>query len=808
MASKGIFSETATPADSQAALASNDVPQSSTALGSGHPSGSGRTVQPGSLSTASNASGASKPNIAPLLMMAKRQPAGLTRSTSNAQSVSPNETLLKTPASLADDTYNPFGEASSPSPLLQRTQTFRRIMSSASKSLRRHRTDTDASVANSTLDPDSPTGHQSYLAMAKKSEHDKDGEGKGAGKAPGGKARRMSLGAALMMPPPPRTANAMDLKTIIKFTISAVGILYGDVAAAPMFVFKSVFREGGGMLALLSLVPQPDDENCPPWLVKHYKKIFFLALTGCAFLLADGFVTPAISMLAALEAFHGFPVDSWRVWLAMSMMIPLFYVQRFGLGRITQLFPVILTIWFFAIAIIGAYNIYLVPDILNCLNPMWIVNVCILRGINGSLSLLSTVLLVVSGLEFLYADLGAFTRKPIMLSFCIVCAPFTMLSYIGQGAYLLHAYRSNRYTDAQLFKLINNLFFEAAPTWLLWPFVILGTLVSIAGSQSVISGCFAMLDQAISIRVIPPVESIHIVGAGGHGTYYTPSFCFVLFVGGIVLCGSYRSSDGLSEIIGFCVAGAMFITSVMIMTVMKTKWHWPNWKVAIYVLCVFSLDIVYVVAAFTKVFQNAWVTVLYSALFFGIMYVYVGTQEDMNLALEDKCWTMQQVRQHVRQNPRTKGCGVFIANHDEEVPLVLTMVASKLPALPEDLILLTVQCLKSQPFVSEDDRVTVRVVDPTHGVYRVLILFGFAERSADIMQSLAKAKKRGLRMKHEQGMTFYISKHSVQAMAERPFYRRWKHKMFEVLARNTNTQLKTLGLPPDKVMEVSNVLLL
>ncbi|KAI9220250.1 potassium transporter-domain-containing protein [Blastocladiella britannica] len=741
--------------------------------------------------------------------------------------------------SFNDDTYNPFSAAPLASPLppsspMAMTPTLSRLVGTF-----RNRTTSAASTASSTV------SKQSYLTMAKQ-QNAADAAPSKLGSAPGQgkKGRRMSLGAALMMPPPPRVSEKMDLKTLASFTLGALGILYGDVATGPMFILKACFKDGitldhietdvlgilsfmiwitillgvvkyclvvlhadnngeGGILALLSLVPQPDDDGCPPFLAQHYQKVFYIALCGCSFLLADGLVTPAISMLAALEGFRvledEYPsmfsvhVETWRIPVTCCLLLPLFYVQRFGLGRITKVFPVVMCIWFLAIAVGGVRNIIQAPWVLKAFNPGYMMDLMYLRGWNATLSLLSTVLLVASGLEFLYADLGAFKRKPIIISFSVICAPCILLSYLGQGAVLLTADTSN---SDEFLHLIHNLFFKSFPTWASWPLVLLGMCVSAIGSQAVISGTFALIDQAVAIRIVPPIESVHIMGHGG--TYYVPSFCFVLWAGSTVLVAVFQDSEVLVDMFGFCVAGAMVITSTLILIIMKVKWKFVTFKILPYGV-IMLFDVLLFIASFIKIAKIGWITLIYSSAILGIMHIFVSTWNDINNALEQRFWTLQQVRQHIRANGRVKGCGVFVAYADEEVPHVLSVLAERLPALPEEIVLLTVQCMKGLPFVAEEDRVTVRAVDSYQGVYRVLLNFGFAERSADVVAAIGKAKKRGLKLKDDDMITYFVSRYSVCARRELPFWKRWQHKVYEVLSRNSNNQVSNLGLPIDKI---------
>ncbi|KAJ3372627.1 hypothetical protein GGF31_001647 [Allomyces arbusculus] len=698
-----------------------------------------------------------------------------------------------------------------------------------------------------------PGDARSYLTQARQQEQKMAGQHGGAA-PPGRKGRRMSLGAALMMPPAPR----VNEQTLFGFTFNALGILYGDLAAGPMFLMKSAFHKGisttnpethilgavsfmiwisivlgvikyclvvlkadnngeGGMLALFSLVPQPDDDGTAPFLQRHYDKIFMLALLGCAFLLGDGLVTPAICMLAAIEGFlvieaknpgqFAVPVSTWRVPVTCVLLVPLFYVQRFGLGSPTKIFPYIMMVWFTALAAIGLWNIVQIPWVLKAFNPWTMISVMYLLKTKATLELLSTVVLVVAGLEFLYADLGTFKRRPISLSFSAIVVPCTLLSYLGQAATLLGAHDAHERTE-----LVHNLFFEAAPEWALWPLVLLGTVVSAVGSQSVISGCFAMIDQAITLRVFPTFHSVHLMGHDGHGTYYVPSFNAVLFLASLCLVVGYQDSETLSGIFGFCVAGAMLITSLLAVLIMIVKWKLAAWRVATYCLVILFFDGMLFIAVCTKLATGAWIACLFALSFFGLMFVFKDTWADINHAMDDKFWTMTQVRQHLRSHARVKGLGVFVAYADEEVPHVLSALAHRLPAMPDEVILLSLNCIKSLPFVAEEDRVIFRAVDPANGVYRLLISFGFAERPLDALAAIQRAKKRGLKVKNEDQATFYVSRHAVlparDANGVRAALRRVKHYLYEVVSRNSNNQVETLGLPVKDVLEVTNVLIL
>ncbi|KAJ1504129.1 hypothetical protein HMI54_007387 [Coelomomyces lativittatus] len=565
----------------------------------------------------------------------------------------------------------------------------------------------------------------------------------------------------------------------------------------------------GGMLALFCSIPHPnEDEKVQIALEKYYPWIYSLALLGCAFILGDGMIVPAISMLAALEGFHsiehGHPeyfsisVKSWITPSACAFLFCLFSVQRFGLGKVSWIFPPILIVWCLALFCIGVAQLVTLKTPLNAFCPWYMIRSVQEFGVAYTLSKLSIVLLVVAGMEFFYADLGAFKRRPMTISYTMIVVPSILSSYLGQASFLLQMQKENHVDQ-----ILNDLFFESSPSWLRWPLVILGMLVSAVGSQSVLSGCFALLDQAITLRALPPFLSKHLLAGDNHGTYFVPFFNFIFFLGSLLLAIVFKDSVVLSDLFGLCVSGAMLITSILTMIVMYVRWNTKVYWIVGYCV-ILMLDIIVFIAALTKLTSNAYISLFFSIAIFVIMYTYKSTCDNIDAALEDSLWTTAMTRQHLRQNPRIDGLGVFISNSDEEIPHVLSLLASKLTSLPKNVVVVTTNCMRSIPFVASEDRLNFRCVDPQQGLYRILLTHGFAERPMPISIALLMAEKRGLRL--HKNLTYFVSRIIIYVHSQARWYQRWRYYVFEVLTRNVQQRDQALQLPPHQVMWVSSIL--
>ncbi|KAL7750675.1 hypothetical protein RI367_004017 [Sorochytrium milnesiophthora] len=686
------------------------------------------------------------------------------------------------------------------------------------------------------------------------------------------KGKNMSLGAALMMPPPPRVNENMDWKTLTRYAFNAIGVVYSDLASAPLFVIRPAVKNTmpdlqkaisagtlsslvidrtyyevgvygavsfiiwlfivlsvkymllvfqadnngeGGMLSMMSLIPTPEEDESSPYLRYTYKITLFIGVLGCAFLLGDGMIAPSISLLGAMEGlvaiqgtYHYFSVDPqiFIRYVAGAVLFVVFYVQQYGLGKWSASFKPIMLLWFVVIGVVGLINIIQVPAILQAFNPLCMWNLVYDRGWTQASQTVAVAVIIIAGMEFIYADIGAFKRKPIYLAYGAVVFPSLLFSYLGQGAKLLSLDMSPAHVETSL-KIIDDIFFECAPSWLLWPLVILGATVSCLGSQAIISSCYSIIDQAISLRVFPPLETCRVDQGGDHTTAYVPMFNKFLFLGSMIMTLVLGDSENLSQLYGVSVTGAMFITSILLMYIMRYKWRSKTWKLVGYSV-VLLFDVALFLSSLTRVIIWSWISLLLSGALFLVMFVYSDTYQERDIAVGDKLWPVNTARQHLRQHPRVKGLGVFVAESDEEVPWVMSLIAQRLPAMPEEVIMLTVQCIKGCPFIAEEDKYIIRNVDPASGLYRLLISHGFAERTVDVRDAIAHAKKKGMKLKQEDNTTYYISRQSVVPDTTKGLWHRFKIRLFEAMARNTSNQAKIYNFPAQDVMEIACTLTL
>ncbi|KAI9138186.1 potassium transporter-domain-containing protein [Paraphysoderma sedebokerense] len=542
----------------------------------------------------------------------------------------------------------------------------------------------------------------SYLKMAvKKPQDDKNVDTQGR------KRRRLSIGTMLLIPPMPKRSEKMSLREVIKLAGIATGLIYGDTATAPMFVLKhmvhSDFNETayelqimgflsiiiwitiilgaikyvgcvvqadnngeGGTLALISMLPSAEEESAPVIIKKFYRIFFTAALLGCGFILADGLITSPISVVAAVEGLSTIDsvFDDLVIPIACAILFALFYSQQYGTGKASRVFIPLMIVWFIIISSLGLYRIIETPRILSACNPLWILHFVSFKGAKASFSTLSDAVLAITGLETIYADIGSYKRKPIYLSFLTVVVPAIILNYLGQGALLLNAF-DNALPSKNL--VVGNPFFYLPPSWLRLPLVLFATLVSAIASQGTISGCFSLVDQAISLRAFPPVETYHIV-KDGHESVYVPILNKILLLGGLVLVIVFQKGDSITNLYGLCVAGAMTITSILFILVMKFKWKTKMTLIVLF-MPILALDTLLFISTLTKVVKFAWVAIIISLFFFFVMFVWHNITEEIKNIEDNDLWNIAMLRQHVRTHPRiTNAMGVFFASGDEGNP--------------------------------------------------------------------------------------------------------------------------------------------
>ncbi|TPX32729.1 hypothetical protein SmJEL517_g04235 [Synchytrium microbalum] len=663
--------------------------------------------------------------------------------------------------------------------------------------------------------------------------------------------KALSIGGALCIPPAPRLSDKMDWKTFSMLSLGALGIVYGDIGVGPLFVLKAIFKDTavglddfstadpvtqqyfvlgalsfifwtitivcsvkyiffvlkadkngeGGVFALLSLLPF----DSPDSILHCYKShIFVLGIIASAFLLGDGFIAPAISVLSAFEGIHFYApnnptIASAVVPLACVVLVLLLFSQRYGTAKALKFYGPVMVLWFLSIGTIGLYNVIQAPWIFAALSPHYMVIFFMKFGIKG-FYILSQVVLAVTGVEAMYADLGHFKTRPIRFSFLGLVYPALILNYFGQGAFLLG---NAGIIDSDSF----NPFFNSVPRGVEWPMLILATLAAIIASQATISGCFTLIDQAISLNVFPNVKSIHTSETSA-GSVYIPSFCYLLMGGCVALIASFQHSESLADIYGIAVSASMTLTGVFYVMVLKFTWKQPTWKILVFCGVFCTTDLVLLASCLRKISYGGWISVTISLVLFATMNVWYTTTHQINEYLQERLIAMSDLRLHARSIPRTEGTIVFVANSDEEVPHVLTLLAVRMNALPENIICLSAVCSTS-PFVAEEERTIFRTVDSAIGLYRIVLSYGYAERSIDTLGAVNKYKKRILKKDNpNEDITFVLGRERIQSHPDAGWLKRLRFWIFDFLERNTESKISLYHLPNADTMEIESRIVL
>ncbi|TPX61569.1 hypothetical protein SpCBS45565_g07225 [Spizellomyces sp. 'palustris'] len=674
--------------------------------------------------------------------------------------------------------------------------------------------------------------------------------------------RRMSLGAALCIPPPPRIDHNMSARKVLKLSLGAIGIIYGDIGVSPLFVLKTIFsgeertataedgdehvlgalsiliwivtlvccvkyiwlilkadKNGeGGTWALISLLPTEGDDSL---LARYRKHIYLLGLLAASFLVADAVIAPAITVLAAFEGVKEY-ASSFSAWggvgCTCAILSVVFYVQRFGTSSTQKFCGPIFVVWFLTIAMVGLYNISQYPKVFAAISPHYLALYLREEPLTGFF-LLSHIVLAMSGVEALYADLGHFSAFPIRLSFLGLVYPSIMLSYIGQAAYvILHPEAARdpffhsvpRYASSFTRSLqrwqASHTTYKASDTVRNLQLTGLTHFSAILAAQGAITGCVTLIDQSISFNAFPNIKTKHPSIDNG-SEVYIPFVNFLLWMGSITLTLAFQSSEGLANIAGICVSGSMTVTSFLYGLVMLYGWNLPWWKVALYAIVFWTIDLLLFASSLRKVTSMGWVSLLIAMFVFLLMYTWYVTTREINDWLHDRLLAMSELRQHVKAITRTHGTVVFVSNTDEDVPNVLNICARRLNSLPMNIVCMTAVS-QPAPFVADEEKTVFRTIDAMAGIYRLVISYGYAERSINVVSAMERAKKRGLRMAKDEKVVFIVGRELIQSGENARWLDRMRRALYDTLSRNTQGKIDYYNLPHDATLEMASYIVL
>lgn len=551
-----------------------------------------------------------------------------------------------------------------------------------------------------------------------------------------------------------------------------------------VFVLRADNRGEGGILSLMALALRSsryEDKSKRKWLITT------LGVFGAALLYGDGVITPAITVLSAVEGLtYVTPVfEPYLIPLAVFVLNALFVVQRFGTAKIGVVFGPIILVWFFVLGALGLHGIALNPEVMHALSPIHAFDFFANNGYAGFL-VLGSVFLVVTGGEALYADMGHFGKKPIQKAWFFVALPGLLLNYFGQGALLLESPQS-----------ISNPFYLLAPTWSLPPLVLLSTIASVIASQALISGVFSITRQAIQLGFSPRLTIVH-TSSQEIGQIYVPSMNWAMFAGVIWLVLTFKTSSNLASAYGIAVTGTMVITTLLAFLVARFKWGWSLPKAILLFGVFIVIDLGFLGANLLKVMHGGWVPLVIGALIYLLLTTWQTGRKILFRRLKERSLSIEEFCQSLLRQPplRISGTAIYMTGDPWGVPVPLLHNLKHNKVLHERVAILTIQT-KDVPTIPKPDRVAIIEIIPNF--YRILVNYGFME-TPKMKHILEACRQNDIHFRvHE--TTFVLGRETILA-GSIPNMSLWREKLFAIMSKNAQRPTAFFKIPPNQVIEV------
>jgi KUP system potassium uptake protein len=614
---------------------------------------------------------------------------------------------------------------------------------------------------------------------------------------------------------------------LLPLALGALGVVYGDIGTSPLYALRECFVGGnalpvtalnvlgilslvfwsltmvvsikylmflmradnegeGGILALLALVG-PKGSNG----TARRNGLVLLGLFGAALLYGDGVITPAISVLSAVEGLRVATAafEPFILPISVALLVGLFFVQRRGTAGIGAVFGPAMLIWFLCIGYLGLVAILTQhaqhESVLSAVNPLYAIRFFAEHGVKAFLAL-GAVVLCVTGSEALYADMGHFGPRPIRLAWYGVAFPALLLNYFGQGALLLAEGST-----------VTNPFYQLAPAWALYPLVTLSTVATIIASQALISGAFSLTQQAMQLGYAPRFAIIHTSETAA-GQIYMPEINWALMVTCVFLVLGFKSSSNLAGAYGIAVTGTMTVTTILFYVMTRERWHWSAVKAGCLVGVFLLFDLSFFGANLPKVIEGGWFPLAVGLSAFTVLTTWKRGRWELARALAEGGLPLDAFLSDLSSYGlhRVEGTAVFMTSNPQGVPPVLLHHVKHNRTLHKRVVLLSI-AFEKRPEV--DDASRIDIADLGQGFYRVIVRFGFIE-TPRISQVIALCQSRGLPM--DLMTTTFVLGRETLLLSGRSRMAPWRKRLYAILARNAPSATAYFEIPPNRVIEL------
>ena len=608
--------------------------------------------------------------------------------------------------------------------------------------------------------------------------------------------------------------------------LAALGVIYGDIGTSPLYTIKECFsgshgvavtndnilgilslvfwslmvvvslkyvifvlradnKGEGGTFSLLAALRKPLSHRKQWWLI-----LTVLTASGASLLYGDGVITPAISVLSAMEGLN-MATDAaapYVVPLTCIILFALFFAQRYGTAVIGQVFGPIMILWFSSLGLLGLMAIVKTPQVLLALNPWYAYNYFAIHHVHGIVSLASVVLCI-TGCEALYADMGHFGKFPIRITWYCIVLPGLVLNYYGQGAILMQ--------DPSVAEV--NPFYALAPKSMLYPMVALSTISAIIASQAMISGVYSLTQQAIQLGFTPRMRIIH-TSEKAKGQIYMPAVNWIVMLATLTLVLVFKESTKLAAAYGFAVTATMTITSIMYFHVTRFRWNWPLWQSALLLGLFLLFDSAFLGANMLKVVDGGWITICIASFVLVSMITWRDGRALLAKHYEDmRMPTDVFLKDLADYSPqRTTGTAVFMSITPTGVPHTLLHHLKHNEALHERVLLLSILSAET-PVVPRSERISLENLG--QGFYRVKASYGFME-TPNMHEILDRVSKNGV-MIDMYTTSFFLGRETLFSSGPAPMAQ-WRKQLFIFMSRNAWNATSFFKLPPDRVVELGN----